>query len=176
MDDVAALRDLSGQPSNLDRAEGRVVGLEASAARVFGRHLRGVVAYTLSRAERSVGVVSAPARYDRTHVLSVAGHYDFGKGWSLGSRVLFYTGFPGRMQATAEAVSPPRSTPYWQLDVQGEKRWMLGRKGAFIAVTMGMLNANLRKDSTDLDCTSGVCDDNLVGPAAIPTLGVMGSL
>lgn len=176
MDDVGSLRSLQGQPLGLGRGMGRVIGLEASAQRVFGNHLRGVVSYTLSRAERSVGVVKGPARYDRTHVLSVAGNYDFGNGWSVASRVLLYTGFPGRMQTVAEAASPLRSTPYVQLDVQGEKRWMLGDSGAFLAATLGMLNANLRKDSTDLNCTTGSCDENLVGPAAIPTLGIMGRM
>jgi hypothetical protein len=55
--DVETLDDLDGQPSGVVRGGGKVVGLETSLTRVFGRHLRGLASYTLSRAERSVGRV-----------------------------------------------------------------------------------------------------------------------
>ena len=79
----------------------------------------GYLAYTLSRSTRSLENERFVATFDRTHVLSLAVSSRLGRGWRAGSRLYFYTGFPGQLVddsteatdgAPAEAAPRPRGT------------------------------------------------------------------
>lgn len=174
--DAETVHYLEGQPPGLDRAQGQAYGLELALQRTLARRLRGFISYTLSRSTRSIGRVSAPSQYDRTHVFDIALAYDFGHGFGLSSRATYYTGFPARVDATTELATAPRSSPYFQLDWQLGKRFDLDQRGRFITVTLGVLNTTLSKEANDLFCTSSGCMENLVGPATIPTIGVEGEI
>jgi hypothetical protein len=174
--DAETVHYLEGQPPGLDRAQGQAYGLELALQRTLARRLRGFISYTLSRSTRSIGRVSAPSQYDRTHVFDIALAYDFGHGFGLSSRATYYTGFPARVDATTELSTAPRSSPYFQLDWQLGKRFDLDQRGRFITVTLGVLNTTLSKEANDLFCTSSGCMENLVGPATIPTIGVEGEI
>lgn len=174
--DTEALRYLEGQSSALDRGQGRAYGIEVALQRNLARRLRGFVSYTLSRSERSIGRVSAPAQYDRTHVVDVALAYDFGKGWGLSSRATYYTGFPMRVESVPLLAAEARASDYFQLDWQLGKRFALDRAGRSLTVTLGVLNTTLTKEANDAYCSASACGESLVGPATIPTLGVEGEL
>lgn len=175
--DVDALRFLEGQPPGLTRGQGQAIGLEVALKRTLARRLRGFISYTLSRSERSVGYVTSLAQYDRTHVFDVALAYDFGHGFGLSTRATYYTGFPARVPSVAMLGSdPPRAPDYFQLDWQLGKRWELGKRGSFIAATLGVLNTTLSQEANDATCDSLGCTSHMVGPATIPTLGVEGEL
>lgn len=174
--DTEALRYLEGQPSDLDRGQGQAYGLEVSLQRNLARRLRGFVSYTLSRSERSIGRVTAPAQYDRTHIVDVAFAYDFGKGWGLSSRATYYTGFPARVESVPLLEADVRASDYFQLDWQVAKRFTLDQTGRSISVTLGVLNTTLSKEANDAYCNASACGESLVGPATIPTIGVEGEL
>ncbi len=56
----------------------------------------GWVSYSIIRSERKdhPGADWRPFDYDQTHVLTVVGAFDLGKGWETGLRFRFATGFP----------------------------------------------------------------------------------
>jgi len=174
--DTESLRYLDGQPDDLDRGQGRALGLELALQRNFSRRLRGFFSYTLSRSLRSIGRVTAASQYDRTHVLDLAFAYDFGRGFGLSSRATYYTGFPSRVDDVAIVNDVPRSSDYFQLDWQVAKRFTLDQKGRFLAITLGVLNTTLSKEPNDAVCNSSGCAEQMVGPATIPTIGVEGEI
>jgi hypothetical protein len=174
--DARTLQFLAGQPAGLERGQGHAVGLELSLRRTLAKHLRGFVSYTLSRSTRSIGRVTSPSTYDRSHVLDGALAYDFGVGWKVSARATFYTGFPARVAAVTQLGSSPRSTEYFQLDWQLAKRFSIGSHGSWWGFTMGVLNTTLSQESNDMVCSPTLCSESLVGPATIPTIGVEGEI
>jgi hypothetical protein len=99
----------------------------------------GWIAYTLSRSERRDVPTEAwyLSSYDQTHILTVVGSYNFGKGWRLGGRFRLVSGNPytpsneGAYDATTGAYQAAPSYPvnsarlplFNQLDVRLDKAW-----------------------------------------------------
>lgn len=171
-DQVAGLYDVPG----FARGRGQSFGLELSVRRTFGARLRGLFSYTVMHSWRSVGRVRGPAELDRTNVFDLALAYDLGAGFQVSSRATYYTGFPARMDTVRGASAPPRTTPYYQVDVQVLKRFRVGPGDTYWAISAGMLNATLNLEANDATCVDGVCTQNLIGPATIPTLGLEGEI
>jgi len=180
--DVGTLRNLSGQlqsvyeAPSLARGQGQAYGLEISLRRTLFGPFQGFVSYTLSRSDRTVGSVRGFAEFDRTHIFDVALGYNPGKNWLISLRYTTYTGYPARVSTAALAANPPRTAPYYQVDAQVSKRWPLKQDGSYLAVTAGILNATLQKETNDMFCTPAMCRPSMVGPATIPTIGVEGEL
>jgi hypothetical protein len=78
--------------------KGRAYGLELYLKKGTGA-LTGWISYTLSRTERLVNGVNQnqwfPARFDRTHNLSLTLNYEPNKKWSFSANVVVLTGTPG---------------------------------------------------------------------------------
>ena len=70
-------------------------GLELLLKKQKGR-LTGWASYTLSRAERKIPEINGgrvyPARYDKTHDLSLVGSYDLSDRWSISANWVYGTG------------------------------------------------------------------------------------
>ena len=171
--DIEELQRLDGQVDDR-RGQGQAVGIEVLLRRSFARRLVGFVAYTLSSSWRSVGRVRGAAQYDRRHVFDAAGAYTLGSGWSLSSRATYYSGFPARTTSVRALPTVPRTTPYFQFDWQIEKRWTLPPPESYLTFSLGLLNSTLSSDSNDMYCRAGVCEEERVGPATIPTAGLEG--
>jgi hypothetical protein len=81
--------------SQLVYGVGRAYGLELFLKKKYGR-FNGWIGYTLSRTERLFSAINNdtwfPARYDRTHDLSIVGIYKFSKRWSFSSTFIYGTG------------------------------------------------------------------------------------
>jgi hypothetical protein len=175
--DSEQLQYLLEQEGTDDRAQGSAVGLELSLQRMLAKRLRGFLSYTLSRSMRSIGRVRGRAAFDRPHVIDAALAYDFGQGWSLTSRGTYYTGYPAEVRRVSQVEEAPRARDHYQVDWQAAKRWELGAPGAWWGITAGVLNTNLRSESNGYYCDpAGRCQEDLVGPATIPTIGVEGEL
>jgi len=98
----------------------------------------GWVAYTLSRSTRHNGP-GQPERlfeYDQTHVLTLLGSYDLGRGWQVGGRFRYVSGNPytpclgGVLQAGAGVYAcqsgpllSARLPPFHELDLRVDKTW-----------------------------------------------------
>ena len=76
---------------------GRTYGLELYLKKATG-NLTGWVSYTLSRSERRTKGINLydwyPARFDKTHNVSITAQYDTKKKWEFGANVIFATGTP----------------------------------------------------------------------------------
>lgn len=180
----SALFNLSDEPgiSRIDngddsitessRATGASRGLELLVQRSFARRLSGYLAYTLSFSRRSVERAEGPSLFDRRHVLSGAVAYRFGHGYRAGLRGTFYTGLPADVAYLEAAKDPPRTSPFYRLDVRAEKRWQFGDRGAYWAIVLEVLNTTLEKEPLGKSCNAYTCEQDEVGPLTIPSLGV----
>lgn len=78
--------------------DGRAYGAEFYIKKNSG-DLTGWISYTLARTERQVNGINNsdwfPARFDRTHNLSIVGFYDLSKTWSLSANFILSSGTPG---------------------------------------------------------------------------------
>jgi TonB family protein len=155
------------------RTGGQTAGIELSIRRRLTRKLGGFLSYTLSRSTRSFGESTVPSSFDRTHVVNLAASYNFGRGYYAGGRVVFYTGAP--------ALGDPeggRLPPFFRLDLRLEKRWTIFKRG-WISLVLEGLNVSATKETVAVDCQGvnparpGVeCENETIGPVAIPSLGV----
>jgi hypothetical protein len=123
-------------PGFVNDGTGRIFGGEFSAQLELPRTY-GYLAYTLSRSERNDrGEGYRPFEKDQTHVLSVTGQRELGRGWELGMRFRLVSGDPytpvngAVYDATVDQYRPLYGAPYsrrnpvfHQLDVRVEKEW-----------------------------------------------------
>lgn len=174
--DFVSSRDLSGTGhGEAPRASGRTYGLEASYRHRLTRRVGGLASYTLSRSMRTVDGHTSLSRFDRTHVFNGALTVAVGRGWTLGSRVLFYTGVPLYLAADAGATTltladPSRTPPFVRVDLRAEKRWPLG-PDAWISFVVDVLNASVGTERLPDTCSSTQCTTMPMGPVVIPSLG-----
>lgn len=81
--------------SELLFGDGRAYGIELFFKKRYGR-FTGWVGYTLSRTERQIDGINNdnwyPARYDRTHDVSLVGMYDLTKRWTISAIWVYNTG------------------------------------------------------------------------------------
>lgn len=157
------------------RSTGSSRGLELRIERSFAERLGAYLSYTLASSRRSVGRAEGPSLFDRTHVLSGAASYRFGGGYHAGLRGSFYTGVPADVAYLAAARDPPRSSPFYRLDVRAEKRFRLGEGGAYWSIVLEVLNTTLHEEALGKSCNAYVCREDTVGPLTIPSLGVEAS-
>ena len=164
------------------RSQGSTIGLELALQRRLTHRLGGFFSYTLSRSVRSLGRVHAPAAFDRTHVLNLAAGYHLGRRWRAGSRLTFYTGVPGEVRTEdGEAIDldrlehPPRTRPFYRVDLRIEKKWPIGSKGAWLAFVAEWLNATLSKEVINLECVGNRCTQEDFGPVTVPSIGLEGA-
>lgn len=181
--------DIEKSDSLLGKSRGSAYGLELGLRRKLTRTIGGFIAYTLSRSERTAGGRTFLSAYDRPHVLNAALSFDLGKGWRLGSRLVYYSGGPTTPEAPKFAgqvvgVPPPRTPDFVRLDARIEKRWRVGAHG-YVAVVLEALNATLSTETTGYRCGTqlsvrGVerdaprCVERVFGPVSVPSLGIEG--
>lgn len=157
------------------RTTGHAFGLELMLKRNLSHDVGGFVSYTLSRSVRSAGNLEGPATTDRTHVLNVALSGNLGRNWRLGGRWLFYSGIPSRVAYIAAAQSPPRTPPFWRLDVKLQKRWYIKAPDAWWGVVFEVLNSTLNKEVLNGSCNAFSCSYESIGPVTVPSIGVEGA-
>ncbi len=120
------------------QGEGRSYGAQFLVRRELANGLFGWVSYTLLRSERKDSP-SADWRlfdYDQTHVLTALASYDLGRGFDVGARARYATGFPrtpviGSYFDTRTATYQPilgaqnstRIPAFAQIDVRLSKRF-----------------------------------------------------
>lgn len=131
---------------------GRVYGGELLLRYKSDGRFFGWLSYTLSRSERRY-VPSAPVElfsFDQTHIGSILGSYQLGRGWELGGRFRLVSGVPtescgqsiwdsseGTFRCLAGGETQGREPWFHQLDARLEKRWQLSqdaRLGAYLDV------------------------------------------
>lgn len=184
-----ATRDSEDLPSLGDsgalalRSIGRTYGAELVVRRPATHRLGGFLAYTLSRSTRRAGYYKELSSFDRAHVLNAAVSVALGRQWRAGARFVGYTGLPfaGSEEPDGSAVDDVnartgsweiRSRPYWRLDWRLQKRWRIGRAGAWWAFTAEVLNTTLNKEEIYPSPPDGSQPAERLGPVTVPALGV----
>lgn len=172
------------EPQPVPRSPTQAWGLELSLNRKLTERVGGFVSLTLQRSiigstERTEERVSP---FDRTYVLHVGASADLGHGVRAGARFLTYRGWPDEGEADRTSRLPKgRLPPFIRLDARLEKRWTL-RQARYIAVVLEGLNVTASKEIVGRSCLpgpSGVtrrCQDDVIGPIVVPSLGVEGAL
>jgi TonB family protein len=135
----------AGDPNLENDGIGRVYGGELLVRQELFHGFFGWIAYTLSRSERK-DHDDTPWRlfqFDQTHILTLIGSYQFGRGYQIGIRFRYVTGNPytpvigAYYDAVDDRYVPVRATPFSgrlhafnQLDLRFDKKWTF-RKWAF---------------------------------------------
>jgi hypothetical protein len=120
---------------------GRIYGLELGASYRSEFGLGGQLSYTLSSSERR-DRDEAWRRFDQDqpHILNVAGTYELGSGWEIGTRFRYVSGNPNTpiegavYDANADTYLPLYGAPnssrdpaFHQLDIRGQKTFRIGQ-------------------------------------------------
>lgn len=139
-------------PMFINDGIGRIYGVELGSTFRSEFGLSGQLSYTLSNSERR-DRDQAWRRFDQDqpHILNVAGNYDFGSGWELGTRFRYVSGNPstpiqgGTYDANSDTYRPvlgalnsARDPAFHQLDVRGQKTFRVGEGS--IAVYLDVQN------------------------------------
>jgi TonB family protein len=119
---------------------GRARGVQLLVRANLARRLFGWITYTYSKSERAVawGDPYYPYDFDQTHVLGAVASYDLGRGFEVGARARYATGYPrtpvdgayfdvksGTYQPLFGALNSIRIPDFVQLDLRLSKRFTL---------------------------------------------------
>ena len=135
----------------VQEGEGRAYGTQFLLRKELSARFFGWISYTLMRSERRdhQGSDYRLFDYDQTHVGAIVGSYDLGKGFELGARFRYSTGYPrtpviGTFVSTRRDLYEPtfgahnsvRIPAFAQLDARFAKRfqWSWGKAEAFVDV------------------------------------------
>ena len=133
---------------------GRIFGVEAMLRYENDERFFGWLSYTLSRSERTwaPGEPSELFYLDQTHILTVLGSYDLGRGWEFGARFRYVTGnlytpCLGSLFSSASTsylcvpgpTTSERLPPFHQLDIRVDKRWKFS--GFTLGAYLDLINA-----------------------------------
>jgi TonB family protein len=121
--------------------EGRAYGGQILVRKELAKGFFGWISYSMIRSERMdhPGTTWRLFDYDQTHVATLVGSYDLGKGFELGARVRYTSGFPrtpvvGAYFNTRRDLYEPyfgaqnttRIPAFFAVDLRLAKRWILG--------------------------------------------------
>jgi TonB family protein len=135
----------------VQEGEGRAYGVQVLLRKELSARFFGWISYTLMRSERldHPGGDYRLFDYDQTHVGAIVGSYDLGKGFELGARFRYSTGYPrtpvvGTFYSARRDLYEPvfgehnslRIPAFAQLDARFAKRfqWSWGKAEVFVDV------------------------------------------
>jgi len=128
----------------LQDGSGRAYGVQMMLRQEQIGPFFGWISYSISRSERqdAPGLPYRLFDYDQTHTLTAVASFDLGKGWEIGARFRFSSGFPrtpviGSYLDTKNDWQPIfgdknsiRIPPFVQLDARVAKRFKIGKTEA----------------------------------------------
>lgn len=167
---------------------GRVYGGEMLLRQSLSKWFFGWISYTLMRSERKDCATCAWRLFDfdQTHVLIIAAHAYLPKGFEVGARFRYITGYPytvaygGWYDGDSDVYSPAqgavntgRLAAFNQLDVRIDKtfvfkRWLLK---VYLDITNIYNNQNVELNQPNFDFTRRAA---LTGLPIIPSFGIRG--
>lgn len=161
---------------NSSRALGSSTGMEVSLRRRMTKRIGGFLSYTLSRSDRIIGRERIVSSTNRTHVLNLALGVDIYRGLRAGVRVIVYSGYPEVAKSNGSFSRTYQTgrelPPFFRLDQRLEKRWSLG-KTRWISAIIEMQNSTLSTETLGVHCDA-TCEPVVIGPVAIPSIGLEG--
>jgi TonB family protein len=162
-----AVRNASTSPliaqALVSQGEGRSYGAQFLLRRELAQGLFGWIAYTILRSERR-DATSPDWRlfdFDQTHVLTALASYDLGKGFEIGARGRYATGYPrtpvigsyfdartATYQPILGAKNSIRIPDFVELDVRASKRFKLQHSS--IEVYLDVQNVTNRQNPEEI--------------------------
>jgi hypothetical protein len=152
----------------------------------MANRLFGWVSYTIMRSERTDGGSRAWRLfdYDQTHVFTGLASYDLGRGFELGSRFRYATGYPrtpvvgATYDARVDAYQPlfgahntTRVPAFVQLDVRFAKKFELGGNTR-AEVYLDVQNVTYRKNPEEIVYNHNYTQkEYITGLPILPVLG-----
>jgi hypothetical protein len=169
----------------VQEAVGRTYGGQALLRQELVKGFFGWITYSLIRSERRdhPGLPYRRFDFDQTHVLGVLASYELGRGWEVGARFRYTTGFPrtpvvGSFYDSRDDAYQPlfgaqnsiRIPAFYQLDARIEKSFTLRRYkiNAFLDVQ----NLTNRKNAEELIYNFDYSRRSTI--SGLPTLAVAG--
>lgn len=165
---------------------GRSYGVQMLLRQALAAHVSGWISYAVVRSERRDGPDAAlrPSDYDQSHVLTGVGTWDLGKGFDVGARVRFATGFPrtpvvrALYDARRDAYTPvfgaknsERIPAFFQIDLRGTKRFTLP-KGE-LETYIELQNVMNRENPEEIVYSANYRDKGFI--TGLPILPVVGA-
>lgn len=169
---------------------GRSYGVQVLLRQALASHVSGWISYSLVRSERrdAPGAALRPSDYDQSHVVTAVGSWELGKGFEVGARVRFATGFPrtpvvralydARRDAYTPVFGPKNSDripAFLQVDLRGSKRWTLpkGELEAYVELQ----NVMNRENPEEIVYSASYRDKGFItGLPILPVVGARWSL
>lgn len=166
--------------------KGRVIGAYTQVRYEDGRW-KSALAYTLSRSTRwRPGQKEYPFEYDQTHLLGLKGSVEFGRHWTLSSRIRYATGNPvtpvtGSVYDADNDVYVPtrgdffsdRLPPFFQTDVRIDRRFIFDRW--ILSAYLDIQNLTNRRNPEGLAYSYDYRNQTRVsGLPVLPTFGLKG--
>ena len=166
---------------------GRIYGLELSGrVQPTGRRWFGFLSYTLSRSERK-DRDGEPWRlfdFDQTHILTLAGTYQLGRGWEVSGTFRLITGNPttpvtgsildlntSLYQPIYGPTNSERSAMFHRLDLRVEKQWSL--RASKVALYLDVQNVYNRLNPEGFQYNYDYSErKDIPGLPIIPSLGL----
>lgn len=154
-------------------------------------NIEGALGYTLSRTQwRNDGTdgMTTPSNLDTTHGATLVLQYGLPRGWSIGGRMRYFTGFPyttydadvyipdvGWYVGVGETPWAGRAPAFFQSDVRVSKRWQVGDRLA-LEWYFDLQNATFRQN-VDRFTAGGRPTQPTASPTLpfLPSTGVGGS-
>jgi hypothetical protein len=165
---------------------GRAFGTQFLIRHDMANRLFGWVSYTIMRSERTDGGSRAWRLfdYDQTHVFTALASYDLGRGFELGSRFRYATGYPrtpvvgATYDARVDAYQPlfgahntTRVPAFVQLDVRFAKKFELGGNTR-AEVYLDVQNVTYRKNPEEIVYNHNYTQkEYITGLPILPVLG-----
>jgi TonB family protein len=165
---------------------GRAYGGQALLRQDLGAGFFGWISYSLIRSERQ-DHPDTPWRlfdYDQTHVATLVASYDLGRGFEIGTRVRYASGFPRTKvvgsfyDARRDLYEPVFSTKqngiripaFFQVDVRFAKRFEW--KPVKLEVFLDVQNVSNRKNAEDIAYNYNYSNQaNITGLPILPVIG-----
>jgi hypothetical protein len=169
---------------------GRSYGVQMLLRQALASHVSGWISYAIVRSERRDAPDAAlrPSDYDQSHVLTAVGTWDLGKGFDVGARVRFATGFPRTPVVRAlydarhdtytpvfGATNSDRIPAFFQIDLRGSKRFTLpkGELEAYVELQ----NVTNRENPEEIVYSANYRDKGIItGLPILPVIGARWSL
>jgi TonB family protein len=173
-------------PAYLNTGVGRIYGAEILLRHRPSSRFFGWLAYTISRSERrdAPGLPYRVFQFDQTHILTIIGSYQLGRGWEIGARFRLVSGNPitpvagsvfnGDSGTYLQIPGQPfsaRNDPFHQLDVRIDKtwRWSRGSLNLYLEVLNVYNNTNPEGVQYNFNFTQS---QTVSGIPIFPNLGV----
>lgn len=170
----------------LARGEGRSYGAQFLLRRDLSSGFFGWVAYTILRAERRNGPEFdwRLFDYDQTHVLTALAAYELGKGFDVGARIRYSSGYPrtpvvgayldstrGTYEPRLGALNSDRLPDFVQADLRVAKRWSIA--GTELETYLDLQNVTNRENAEELAYSKDYSERRYI--YGLPILPVVGA-